>query len=177
MVHGAALAVGTHGASAASLRDLASEAGVPLGSLYHHFPGGKRQLVEEAVGSVGDRIERLIEKSRDRGLDATLAAFSDNWRAVLEETGFRGGCPVMAVALEDDKELNALAESIFARWQESLTQVMRDGGVAPRRAPRLARIVVASIEGAIALCRAEHSTAPLDDTLDELRALFVSCAS
>ena len=45
MIAGAAEAIGTQGAAAMSLRDLAREAGVPLGSTYHHFPGGKAQLV------------------------------------------------------------------------------------------------------------------------------------
>ena len=41
--------IGTQGAAAMSLRDLAKEAGVPLGSTYHRIPGGKAQLVQEAV--------------------------------------------------------------------------------------------------------------------------------
>ena len=32
------------------------EEGVPLGSTYHFFPGGKAALVDEAVNYVGDQV-------------------------------------------------------------------------------------------------------------------------
>ena len=47
MIHGAALLIGARGAKSTSLRDLAREAGVPLGSTYHYFPEGKQQLIDE----------------------------------------------------------------------------------------------------------------------------------
>lgn len=172
MVRGAAILVGMHGASGASLRDLAREAGIPLGSMYHHFPAGKQQLVTEAVQSMGEQIGRLIERSRDRGVDATIEAIADGWRGVLEQTDFRSGCTVMAVALENDPDLQALARRIFDGWQDSLTRVLCDGGVEPARAPRLARMAIAAIEGGVALCRVEQSMRPLDEVLAELRHLL-----
>ncbi|HUP99934.1 MAG TPA: TetR/AcrR family transcriptional regulator [Aeromicrobium sp.] len=169
MINGAALLVGTRGAKSASLRELAREAGVPLGSTYHHFPEGKRQLVEEAVATAGDRIDRLISRAQEQGPDAAIDAFANGWRSVLESTDFRSGCPVLAVALEDDPVLRETATSIFDRWRVSMAEAFIEGGVPRERAPRLARMVVASIEGAIALCRAEHSFDPLEDVLAELR--------
>jgi AcrR family transcriptional regulator len=177
MIHGAALLVGTHGAKSASLRDLAREAGVPLGSTYHYFPEGKRQLVGEAVAAAGERVERLITRAKVQGPDAAMDAIADGWRTVLESTDFRSGCPVLAVALEEDPALRTMAMTIFERWQESLAEALIADGVGPERAPRLARTVVAAIEGAIALCRAEHSFVPLDDVLAELRVTLVEAGS
>ncbi|MFL6088855.1 MAG: TetR/AcrR family transcriptional regulator [Aeromicrobium sp.] len=172
MIQGAALLVGTHGAKSASLRDLAREAGVPFGSTYHYFPDGKRQLVAEAVAAAGERVERLITRAHQQGPDAAIDAIANGWRTVLESTDFRSGCPVLAVALEEDPVLRQSATAIFDRWQVSLAEALVAGGVATERAPRLARTVVASIEGAIALCRAEHSFDPLEDVLTELRAML-----
>lgn len=176
MIHGAALLVGTHGAKSASLRDLAREAGVPLGSTYHYFPEGKSQLVEEAVQSAGDRVQKLIVQAREQGPDAPMAAIANGWRTVLESTDFRSGCPVLAVALEEDPALRKTATDIFDQWQVSMAGGLVDSGVAPERARRLARTVVAAIEGAIALCRAEHSFDPLEDVLAELRAMLNDAA-
>jgi len=172
MIHGAALLVGARGAKSTSLRDLAREAGVPLGSTYHYFPDGKRQLVDEAVGAIGARIDNLIERARQQGPDAALDAFANGWRSVLESTDFRSGCPVLAVALEEDPVLRETANRIFDRWQELLVEGFLAGGVPRARASRLARTVVAAIEGAVALCRAEHSFEPLEDVLTELKVMF-----
>lgn len=172
MIHGAAQLVGTRGAASMSLRELAKAAGVPIGSTYHHFPGGKQQLVEEAVRTIGTHVNRRIEAARDRGPAAALDELAAEWREVLERSEFRTGCAVLAVATEDDPGLGAVATQVFDGWEESLRSVLVDAGVDRRRAPRLAMLVVAAIEGAVALCRAERSIRPLEDTVVELRTLL-----
>jgi AcrR family transcriptional regulator len=174
MISGAARMVGSKGAASTSLRDLAREAGVPIGSTYHHFPGGKQQLVEEAVRAVGAHIDRLIAAARADGVDSALASLTGEWRRVLTSSDFRTGCAVLAVATEDDDELRTVAMSVFDGWRTGLSGTLADAGVPRRRAPRLARMIVAAVEGAVALCRAERSTAPLDDVTQELGVLIAT---
>jgi AcrR family transcriptional regulator len=176
MVRGAARMVGTRGPASTSLRELAREAGVPLGSTYHHFPGGKQQLVEEAVRSVGNHITRIIETARDAGAGDALDVLTGEWRTVLEGSDFRTGCAVLAVATDDDAELRDVATSVFSSWQQQLAEVLTAVGVPEARAPRLARMIVAALEGAIALCRAEHSIAPLEDVTVELHTLVAEAS-
>ena len=45
------------------LRDVAERGNAPRGSIYHHFPGGKRQLAAEAAALEGDQIRDMIERS------------------------------------------------------------------------------------------------------------------
>lgn len=163
--------VGTRGAAATSLRELAKEAGVPLGSTYHHFPGGKQELVTEAVLAQGAHVDQLIDRARVEGAAAALAVLTDEWRRVLERSDFRVGCAVFAVATEDDAELRATANGVFHSWTRRLADVLVEHGVAPERAPGLARTVVAAVEGAVALCRAERSLAPLEEVSIELSRL------
>lgn len=176
MIHGAALLVGTRGASSMSLRELAKEAGVPIGSTYHHFPGGKQQLVEEAVNHIGSGINRRIEQTSERGVDAALEEFVDAWRKVLHDSDFRTGCPVLAVATEDDPTLREVATKVFDTWHTSLCLGFARAGVEDERASRLANLVIAAIEGAVALCRAEQSMKPLEDVTVELRDILHSLA-
>src|SRR5829696_5711510 len=135
MVAGAARAIGTRGVGAMSLRDLAKEAGVPLGSTYHHFPGGKAQLAEEAVTSVGRQVARLVDKAQEEGIEAALAAFARVWRELLVESDFRTGCPVLAVATGDDPGLTETARAVFATWQELMVEGLVADGVPAERAP------------------------------------------
>jgi AcrR family transcriptional regulator len=177
MIAGAAVAIGTRGVGAMSLRDLAKEAGVPLGSTYHHFPRGKAQLAEEAVSSVGRKVARLVEKAREEGTEAALTAFARVWRDMLVDTDFRTGCPVLAVATGDDPELIETARAIFASWQDLMVAALVADGVTAERAPGLARMVIASLEGAVAVCRAERSLEPLDEVSTELIALVAAARS
>jgi TetR/AcrR family transcriptional regulator, lmrAB and yxaGH operons repressor len=171
MIHGAARAIGTRGVGAMSLRDLAKEAGVPLGSTYHHFPGGKAQLAEEAVTSTGRTVARLVDSAREQGIEGAIGAFTRVWRELLVETDFRTGCPVLAVATGDDPDLTETARGIFASWQQLMVAALVDGGVPAERAPGVARMIVASLEGAVAVSRAERSLEPLDQVSAELVSL------
>ena len=47
-----------------------------------------------------------------------------------------------------------------------------DHGADPDQAPELATLVVAAVEGAIAMCRARRDTAPLDRVAHRLEALI-----
>lgn len=172
MLAGAARMIGTHGAASMSLRDLARESDVPLGSTYHYFPEGKKQLVKEAVETTGRHVERLMDRAREDGVDAALGAFVDVWRTMLLDSDFRTSCPVLAVATEDDDEQQQTARAVFGSWQRLLTESLVESGVPTERAPRVARLVITSLEGAVALCRVEHSLSPLDDVATELEALL-----
>lgn len=177
MIAGAAVAIGTRGVGAMSLRDLAKEAGVPLGSTYHHFPGGKAQLAEEAVSSIGRKVARLVDMARQEGIESALEAFARVWREQLVDTDFRTGCPVLAVATGDDPELTETARSIFASWQDLMVDGLVADGVPQHRAPGLARMIISSLEGAVAVSRAERSLEPLDQVAAELVTLVQSARS
>ncbi|ADB54087.1 TetR/AcrR family transcriptional regulator [Conexibacter woesei] len=171
MVRSAALLLRERGYAGTGFRDVIAHSEAPWGSIYHHFPGGKAQLAEEAVGYAGDVVTRLIEQSPPDDPVATLRAFVTIWKQGLETSGYRAGCPVLAVATEAPDDLPALtdaAAAAFARWEEALAASLRRAGVPRARARRLATIVVAAIEGAVVLSRARRDTRPLDDVGKEL---------
>lgn len=174
MVVGAAKVISAGGVDAMSLRDLAIQAGVPLGSTYHHFPDGKAQLVDEAVRLVGDQVTRLIQEAPTQGTDAVLHVFADRWRRVLQSSDYAAGCPVVAAAVATDPRHHEVAREVFADWHAALTKALRASGVPAKRAGRLARTVVAATEGAVALARASRTSDPLDEVVAELNALVES---
>ena len=49
MVEGAVVLLAKHGLQATSFSDVLALTGAPRGSVYHHFPEGKGQLVASAV--------------------------------------------------------------------------------------------------------------------------------
>ncbi|MEU9345413.1 TetR/AcrR family transcriptional regulator [Streptomyces sp. NPDC048278] len=178
MLRGASDLLGEYGAGATSIDRVLARTGAPRGSVYHHFPGGRAQLVEEAVTRSGDVMAKRIDAAvaaEDQDPVAALDSFFALWRQRLTENGYRVGCPVAAVAAATNDEAPQLARSaaaVFARWQQALAAHFHRHGLAQARSTRLAAFVVAALEGAVIMCRAEQTTAPLDATAAELRELL-----
>lgn len=180
MVAGAVDLLSRHGVQATSLREVVLRTGTPRGSITHHFPGGKLQLLHEAVQQATEQVAApLAALTLERGAMAGLQTFLSWWRQVLVGSEFQAGCPVLAVAVEplpddetlastDNGVLRADVHAAFTQWQAILADALGREGVAPERARRLAALVVASVEGTVAMCRAAGSTQPLDDVQAEL---------
>lgn len=175
MVAGAADMLRRRGLNATSVRELAKHSGAPLGSTYHYFPGGKTQLAAEAVRFADALTVRTLTRRLDAGPVAGLRAFVEMWRAVVLDSDFHAGCPVLAVSVEyqpvtGDEPRRAAAEA-FTHWTDLLATSMRDHGAADDDAARTATLIVAALEGTVAMCRAQRSIEPLDHTLEALEAL------
>jgi AcrR family transcriptional regulator len=191
MVAGAADLMSRRGVNATSMRDVVRHTGTPRGSIGHHFPRGKQQLIEDALVFAGKQVSGpLAHLTQSRGAVAGLRAFIALWRQTLERSKFQAGCPVLAVAVEQyvndatekdgepdeaaQQHLLDLANGVFADWQEIMIAALRREGVAPARARRLAALVIASTEGTVAMCRAARSARPLDDVRQELELVLSS---
>ncbi|MFC9894726.1 TetR/AcrR family transcriptional regulator [Nocardia sp. NPDC127579] len=176
MITGAIDSLRVHGASATSIDRVLAATGAPRGSVYHHFPGGRTELLGRALDAAGATMSEYIEHlTRTHDPMTALEQFAALWRHTLCESDFRAGCPVFAIAVEtndDAPELAGTAAEIFARWHRALTEQLLRHDYPPARATRLASLTVAAIEGAIVLCRIHRETTPLEDTVTELRVLY-----
>ncbi|MCQ8187561.1 TetR/AcrR family transcriptional regulator [Streptomyces rugosispiralis] len=174
---GAADMISRRGLKATSIRELAKHAKAPLGSTYHFFPEGKRQLATEAVRYAGEAVTRILRKELDEGPVAGVRAFLTLWRGIVVDSDFRAGCPVLAVSVEEPPAdeippaLVAAAEA-FEDWERLLAEALTAHGADPDRAPGLAALIVASVEGAIAMCRAKRGVQPLDQVARQLETLI-----
>ncbi|UPK39844.1 TetR/AcrR family transcriptional regulator [Bradyrhizobium sp. 186] len=186
MIAGAADLMSRRGVNATSMRDVVRHTATPRGSISHHFPEGKRQLIAEAVVFAGQQVSVPLEKAVNQlGAIAGLKAFVASWRRQLESTRFEAGCPVLAVAVDryvgepSDKDdetaqqhLLDLADGVFADWRQIMLRALCREGLALKRAERLATLVVASIEGTVAMCRASRSAQTLDHVQEELKMIL-----
>lgn len=174
LVAGAADMIRRRGLNATSIREVAKHAGTPLGSTYHYFPGGKRELATEAVRFAGDTVSGMLAKKLRAGPVEGLRAFLALWRGILTTTGFQAGCPVLAVSVEEpaDDAVRSAAAAAFAGWEAQLAGALREHGVGT--ADELATLVVAAAEGAVAMCRAQRSTQPLDRVAAQLESLLTT---
>ena len=54
MIESAAILLATRGLEGTSFSDVLERSGAPRGSIYHHFPEGKDELVDAAIALAGD---------------------------------------------------------------------------------------------------------------------------
>lgn len=172
MVAGAADMISRRGLNATSVRELAKHTEAPLGSTYHYFPGGKYDLATEAVRWADDLTMGVLAKELAAGPQAGLSAFLSLWRNIVLDSDFHAGCPVLAVAVEDlpDKHHapRAAAAEAFRRWTSLLADSLREAGAPPNAAEQVATLIVAAVEGTVAICRAQRSIVPLDHVTAQL---------
>lgn len=176
MVLTAALLMRERGVEATSFSEVLAHSGAPRGSIYHYFPGGKAQLVEEATRYAGDFIAAGLRGrlAHDDPMEV-VDAFSEFFRPVLQDSDYEAGCPIVAGTLEGDRTPGArdAAGDVFLRWEQLLAESLERNGVPRERSRSLATLVFASMEGAIILSRAQRSLAPLDRVVVELRSLIL----
>ena len=176
MIETAAVVMRERGVEATSFSEVLARSGAPRGSIYHHFPGGKAQLIEEATRYGGEfTAAGLTAALANDDPVAAVRAFSVSWLRILRKTDFAGGCPVVAASLEGDRAPGArdAAAEAFARWEDLIAAALESHLDSAERARALATMVIASIEGGIVLSRAARDTGPLERVAQELERLLV----
>jgi len=174
MIQSAALLMRERGAEATSFSEVLAHSRAPRGSIYHHFPGGKTQLIEEATRYGGDFIAAGLAAVAKQGSSLEMVdAIGEFWRSVLRQSEFAAGCPVVAATVDADHipAVRDAAGAAFRSWEELAVEALRRDGVPEERARRLATLAIAATEGAVVLARAQRSEEPLDRVLEEVRGL------
>jgi TetR/AcrR family transcriptional regulator, lmrAB and yxaGH operons repressor len=169
------------GLQGASLSEVLQASGAPRGSLYHHFPGGKDELVLAAVNAAGAYALAVLDSLEGRPAVEVAERFVALWRSVLAASDFSAGCAVAAVTVAANAPalLDKTAD-VFRQWRTRLGALLAAGGVDPKRAGALAATLISACEGAVILARAERSFEPFDlvaaEQLAAIRAAMTGAA-
>lgn len=166
IVRSAATLVRERGVHGIGMREIVEHAGGSRGSLGRYFPGGKTQLVTEAldlaVAELADVTNEALANART--LPEAIGVIVAPWRALLAEHDYSQGCPLAATVIDasDNDELRTHVSELIAQWQASVTDVYRKFGAPESTAGDEATALLAGIEGALVLARARRSMQPLD---------------
>ena len=154
------------GYAATGIKQILANAEAPIGSLYHHFPGGKEELGAEAIRLSGALYELLIPAVFDPAPDLPTAIrnFFAGAAEHLRETDYADACPIATIALETSSTSEPLRQAcadVFERWIGAGTARHEDGGFTHAQARELTIAMLSALEGAFVLARATRSTEPL----------------
>ncbi len=173
-----------YGYNGTSLKQVTEAADAPMGSLYHHFPGGKSELTGQVLTVTGAAYQQLFELIWDSQPDpgSAIEAFFDAAAEVLEESDFIDPCPIGGVAREvanSDETLRRTADAVFTGWIGSATERLVAAGLDGEGAEALAVSLVAAIEGGFLYARTARNGDRLRTIGRQQRLLVehaVSCA-
>jgi len=179
MVYSAAQLVRERGVCATGVRDVVDRAAAPRGSFQHYFPGGKDQLVSEALLWSGEFaaqwVASYVDGARRPTPSGLFTHMVSQWKREFSTRGFERGCPVNAAAADlagGDSPVNDPLREALTGWEEAIVAALVRMGIPIRRARRLATLMLSSLEGAIMLSRVHRDVRPLTTVAAELGPLL-----
>jgi TetR/AcrR family transcriptional repressor of lmrAB and yxaGH operons len=154
---------GFHGTA---LHDILAAGGSPRGSLYFHFPGGKEEIGEAALGLAGEAVRQGIAKAAEASENAEmfLMRIVRAMAADLERSDYAEGCPIATTALEtsaQSENLGAACRNAFEKWEIEIVRGLQRFGMSPDDAELVATMTLSQAEGALLLARTYRSLEPL----------------
>ncbi len=173
--HEAAELLSRDGYNGMGLKALSEATGLPFGSIYHHFPGGKDEIAATAIVETAEAIAQLLEALLADGVTEDAIGRMFGFMADrLEATDFVAGCVVGTPALDDPTPaplvLGACASS-FKRLSEPIVAAFVREGRLREDARVMAATLLAAYEGATVLARAQRSREPLDAAAESMARL------
>ncbi len=158
------------GYNGVGLSEILTAAGIPKGSLYHHFPNGKSDLALAAAAFAHGQMTRIIDEAF-----ADAASFQDGATTLFhklaklfEFMGKHTACPVSYIlfAGPENIEFRDRTSEVFNDWIDQIAKHAERLGETPRNARGSAKHLFVVLQGGWMLARARHDS-------DELRALPV----
>lgn len=170
MIEAAVEGLQRRGVSGMSFTEILASSGAARGAIYHHFPGGKNELVAEAARRNGADIRTRLMLLPTGTPSEVVAAFLAAVRPVVGASTTGGGCAVAAITVgavagdgsPSPNALRQVAAGAFTSWIDALTDRLTAAGSAPDVGRDLATTLVTLLEGAHILCRATGSLDPFD---------------
>ena len=155
------------GYNATGVKQIVNEAKAPFGSVYHHFPGGKEQLGAEAIRVSGKTYEQLIGAVFDPAPDPVTGVrwFFAGAAQHLVDTDYEDACPIATVALEVSSISETMREAcadVFESWITAGAERHTAAGLTAEEAREVTIAMLAALEGAFVLARAQRATEPLE---------------
>lgn len=156
----------TKGYYGTGVSEILKSVGVPKGSLYHHLPGGKDELVSEALKYAARERAKLFNSAMKGKSSAAqgLIAVVEVLQAELVDSDFRKGCPVATVSLEianENNELRETCQQLFEFWIKSIEAYLVYKNVTDWEIK--ANSYFTQLEGALLLSKVSQSNSYLEN--------------
>ncbi|PFN99612.1 TetR family transcriptional regulator [Bacillus sp. AFS076308] len=148
------------------LNEILKTCNISKGSLYHHFPNGKEELLIACLKSMSESITTDIEdifKRYQTTQEATLAMIEkliENYNREGSISGYTFTSIVSELATLSDPVRNACSY-LYIKMQGIYSNKLVEDGLSKETADSIALLMTAAFEGGIMLCLTQKSSHPL----------------
>ena len=150
------------GYEGAGLSEILAEAGVPKGSLYHHFPDGKADLACAAADWTASEIIRVIDDSFRNAPDWRhgVTTFCYKMAKLFDILNSADACPIFGLLFDgpDQDRFRSHAEAAFDRIIAAAAQHGEALGQTPDAAHDAAETAMIGFQGAWTLARMRRNS-------------------
>lgn len=164
------------GYTAIGIKRIVDAAGVPKGSFYHFFPGGKEDFAADVVDLYARNAARtrkeLLADAAGSPLER-LRGYFEHYARYFESIDFHEGCLLgnLGAEIADmSTEVRGRIAAAFRAWEEDIDRALQEavdqgelGDVASTRT--IARYLIHSWEGALLRMKVEKSSAAIDELI------------
>ncbi|WP_316863499.1 TetR/AcrR family transcriptional regulator [uncultured Cohaesibacter sp.] len=163
------------GFSATGVSDILRQANLPKGSLYYHFPGGKKDLAIEAAKwsaqQVNSLIDEVFSETREQGGDFIDAAirFCERVVEVYHAEGEWSFSSISTILLEgsdEDLEFSELARELYASHKVKIIEQGEAYGLSEEEAFWIGHKMMLFLEGGWLVSRVTGDTESLCFAVD-----------
>ena len=157
------------GYEGSSLSDIAAATGLQRASLYHRFPGGKREMALAVLQHFQRRLrERVLAAAWESGAPGTRSK-----RMARELDGFYEGgkrnCPLESLSLAcTSTDVRLALQATSDVCIEGFARLAKDAGHHPAAARRLGRDAFAALQGSLVVARISQDPQAFQRFLREL---------
>jgi AcrR family transcriptional regulator len=158
-----------YGYDGVSLSKIAQATGLGKASLYHHFPGGKDDMVETVLATLDQWLQQTaLDALESEGDALTRLRF---WCDRTGDAYSQGQKPCLVAALmlgsaKDD--FQPQVQAMLKRWMEAIAAVLIQGGMDAATAQARGEEALVAIQGALIVARALDDVSVFERTLQRL---------
>jgi TetR/AcrR family transcriptional regulator, lmrAB and yxaGH operons repressor len=158
-----------HGYDGATLTKISQATGLGKASLYHHFPGGKDEMVETLLEQLSQGLEQIIARSLRPPGDA-LPRLQQMCAAISQAYGDgEQPCLLATLLLGSARDIfHAPVKAMLVVWIEAIAAVLVEAGLDPVLAWQRGEEAVLTIQGALILAQGLDDVTPFQRAIQYL---------
>ncbi len=160
-----------YGYDGASLSKISQATGLGKASLYHHFPGGKEEMMDSVLDFLAQALENGVIKTL-KGKGDCLSRFKKMCQ-VLNDLYEEGKQPcVFAILLSGSARdtFHQRVSRLWILWLNEMMNVLIEAGFTEKQAKERSEAVVIAIQGSLILAQGLRDPAPFKRMIEQLPA-------